>query len=242
MNITSLTVSGQPIAAFDITATPEQGYCLVAITYANGSEQRRVLADDAALVLSATPAADAAALALLTEVGESEVAENEVDLESLAGQLVAVGTARFQAGVLGEPTGGQLALRPVAPGRVSERDTPRIIPAEMLEGRDPAAVFPRIPDGLPDAWNTPVGRFTPEYEERARVVWETLTAAGYRPEFWWAGSEDGEVIAVPFGECGESFLVGIEEPEEQREIDARIAAGELAQWLESEIDLLRPNE
>ncbi|MDY5131829.1 hypothetical protein R6G99_10160, partial [Actinotignum timonense] len=144
------------------------------------------------------------------------------NLPGRAGQVVALGTARFQAGDL---TDGQLELTPVTPGRVSERDTPRIVPAEILEGRDPAAVFPRIPDGLPDAWSTPVGRFTPEYEERARVVWETLAAAGYSPEFWWAGSEDGEVIAVPFGECGEAFLVGIEEPDEQVEIDAHIAAG-----------------
>lgn len=235
MNITSLTVSGRPVAALDITPS-EQGFCLVAITHANGSEQRRILSDDAALVLSATPAGASATgvTALLSELGEGEV-----DVAALAGQVVALGTARFQAGDL---TDGQLELTPVTPGRVSERDTPRIVPAEILEGRDPAAVFPRIPDGLPDAWSTPVGRFTPEYEERARVVWETLAAAGYSPEFWWAGSEDGEVIAVPFGECGEAFLAGIEEPDEQVEIDAHIAAGELAEWLESEIDLLRPNE
>ncbi len=241
MNITSLTLSGQPLAALDITPS-EQGFCLVAITYVNGSEQRRVLSDDAALILSAAPAADVSTgvTALLTERGEGKA-----DFASLAGQLVALGTARFQAGapdVAGARGSELLELRPVAPGQVSERDTPRIVPAEMLEGRDPEAVFPRIPDGLPDAWSTPVGRFTPEYEERARVVWETLSAAGYSPEFWWAGSEDGEVIAVPFGECGESFLVGIEEPDEQVEIDAHIAAGELAEWLESEIDLLRPNE
>ncbi|EPD27582.1 hypothetical protein [Actinotignum schaalii] len=241
MNITSLTLSGQPLAALDITPS-EQGFCLVAITYVNGSEQRRVLSDDAALIFSAAPAADVSTgvTALLTEPGEGKA-----DFAPLAGQLVALGTARFQAGapdVAGARGSELLELRPVAPGRVSERDTPRIVPAEMLEGRDPAAVFPRIPDGLPDAWSTPVGRFTPEYEERARVVWETLAAAGYSPEFWWAGSEDGEVIAVPFGECGESFLVGIEEPDEQVEIDAHIAAGELAEWLESEIDLLRPNE
>ena len=55
-----------------------------------------------------------------------------------------------------------------------------------------------------------------------------------QPEFWWAGSEDGEVIAAALSPS-QNLLIDIEEPSTQDDLDAAIRDGKLGDWIDDEI-------
>lgn len=155
----------------------------------------------------------------------------QISLAFLANAIFALGSARFRADKF---DGTVLQAVPVRPGLIEARSIPRVIPAELADREDSGAQFPRVPDGLPDAWHTPVGRFTEEYETRAQAVVRELKKRDLQPEFWWAGSEDGEVIAAALSPS-QNLLIDIEEPSTQDDLDAAIRDGKLGDWIDDEI-------
>ena len=53
------------------------------------------------------------------------------------------------------------------PGVVQAGDVVRVIPRELLGSDD---FFPRIPDGLPNAWDSEEPEYSAGYEKRAELI------------------------------------------------------------------------
>lgn len=147
---------------------------------------------------------------------------DKLETGDLIGHEFSLGTARLK-GLSGTCC---LTAQPVKPGVIQVGDIIRILPPGLVEpeGSHP---FPRIPDGLPDAWVHDDGRFSEIYERRLERLWTLFTEMGYRCECDWAGTEDGEALRV-FNEVDECILIlDIENPAQQEEIDSE---PDLRQW------------
>ncbi|WP_147599362.1 hypothetical protein [Flaviflexus massiliensis] len=148
------------------------------------------------------------------------------------GTILAMGTGRFE---VTDNENGRLWVRPTTSGVVQPGDVVRPIPAKLLKG---VGMFPRVPDGLPDAWVGDGGRFTPGYESRAEELWKAISKLGFHPTFDWAGSEDGEAIVARDSEGHAQLIIDLEEPQQQRIIDSKLAEGILTEWIREEISSL----
>jgi len=148
------------------------------------------------------------------------------------GDLLAIGTSRVE---ITEIDHEGIWVRPTIPGVIQPGDVLRYVPADLLEEK---GAFPRVPDGLPDAFEGENGRFTPSYESRAKEVWNAMTQLGFHPTFDWAGSEDGEAVVARDVEGHAQLIVDLEEPGQQELIDRKLAEGSLAQWICEEISSL----
>ncbi|WGH93811.1 hypothetical protein QDX21_03155 [Auritidibacter ignavus] len=145
------------------------------------------------------------------------------ELQSLAGARIALGTTLGQVEFDKTVATGQLVFTAEHPGLITVGDVIRPIPVGVSFAQR-HGMFPRMPDGLADAWSGSAenARFAPRYEVRLEGLWEAGLVAGLHPEVQWAGSEDGEVLELSLpGEAGQRvFLIDLEEPNSQEEIDA----------------------
>lgn len=148
---------------------------------------------------------------------------------SLDGQILAIGTSRFEAV---EVDGDRLWMKPIRPGVVQAGDVVRVIPRELLGSDD---FFPRIPDGLPNAWDSEEPRYSAGYEKRAELIWDAMTDLGFFPTIEWAGSEDGEAIVARGKDSKALLIVDLEDPEQQKTMDLLIAEAGLAFWIREQI-------
>ncbi|PXA77875.1 hypothetical protein [Auritidibacter sp. NML100628] len=145
------------------------------------------------------------------------------ELQSLAGARIALGTTLGQVEFDKTVATGQLVVTAEQPGLITVGDVIRPIPVGVSFAQR-HGMFPRMPDGLADAWSSSAenARFAPRYEARLEGLWEAGLVAGLHPEVQWAGSEDGEVLELSLpGEAEQRvFLIDLEEPNSQEEIDA----------------------
>ncbi|RRD51822.1 hypothetical protein EII12_07275 [Buchananella hordeovulneris] len=85
--------------------------------------------------------------------------------------------------------------------------------------------FPRVEDGLANAWAGPGERFTPEYEARLQRVAIAIAACGWRPAIELQGTQDGEVVVAYHPHVDyRAVLFQIEDPSEQQRVDKLLAA------------------
>lgn len=152
---------------------------------------------------------------------------DDTQLLAMVGADFAVGTARFTGVEIDE--NGLWAL-PTRHGVIQAGDVVRIIPAPITS----TGPFPRTPDGLPDAEGNEEKRFSAPYEARAEQLWHAIADLGCRPSLEWAGSEDGEAMVGRAADDSVLLVIDLEDPAQQRAIDALIDSGELSRWLMDE--------